>query len=112
MVHQHVFVILLYNMYTPRDITVARLHDMANVDILQKRMMLQLMTLIYEYSQQTLYERAPIRNTRRTDKFLFETNRVKFDIYSRSPYYIGSKTWNDLPKHVQESALKTYINML
>ena len=97
---------LCYNINNPRDITVARLHEMANVEILQKRMMLQLMTIMYENSLQAMYERAAIRNTRRTDKYTFETNRVNLTIYSQSPYYIGSKTWNDLPKNVQESSTK------
>ena len=93
---------LCYNIYNPRDITVSRLHENAKIDMLQKRMMLQLMSMMYECKILGMYEKIPIRNTRQVDKYVFDIDRVRLDIYARSPYYIGSKFWNDLPRHVQQ----------
>ena len=65
-----------YNIYNPRDITIARLHETAKVDTLQQRMMLQLMSMMYECKMLNLYERIPIRNTRQVDKYIFDIERV------------------------------------
>ena len=93
---------MCYNIYNPRDITIARLHEIAKIDMLQKRMILQLMSMMYECKIQRMYERIPIRNTRQVDKYVFDIDRVRLDVYARSPYYIGSKFWNDLHRHVQQ----------
>ena len=97
---------LCYNVYNPRDMNVARLHELASVDMLQKRRMLQLMNMMYENRVNMNYERAVTRNTRQTDKYTFETNIVNLELYSKSPYYIGSKIWNNLPRHVQDLSTK------
>ena len=64
------------------------------------------MSIMYENRLQTMNARVALRNTRQADKYIFETNRVNLEIYSRSPYYIGSKIWNDLPKNVQDMRKK------
>ena len=48
------------------------------------------------------YERAVTRNTRQTDKYTIGKNIVNLELYSRSPYYIGGKIWNNLSRHVQD----------
>ena len=97
---------MCYNVNNPTDISIARLHEMANVDMLYKRRMLQLMTMIYEKRLLSLNERPIVRHTRRADKYTFDIKRVNLEIYARSPYYIGGKLWNSLPKEVQEHRTK------
>ena len=62
---------LCYNIYNPRDISIARLHDLAHVDLLHKRRFVQLMNIMYENETLSLYERIVARNTRQADKYIF-----------------------------------------
>ena len=43
------------------------------------------------------------RVTRSIEKIIFKVPTKILPIYERSPYYIGSKLWNDLPKSIQEA---------
>ena len=52
------------------------------------------------------------RNTCNADKYIFDTNHVNLDIYAKSPYYVGAKYWNDLPKDTQSSRSKAAIKKL
>ena len=62
---------LCYNIPNRRDITVLRLHELANVDLLHKRRMLQLMSMMYDLKIQTMYEKNATRVTRQADKYIF-----------------------------------------
>ena len=93
---------MCFNIYDHKDITISRLHELGNVDLLYKRRMLQLMNMMYENKIRSMHERIGVRNTRQTDKYIFDINLVNLELYSRSPYYIGSKFWNGLPKPVQD----------
>ena len=35
-------------------------------------------------------------NTRQGDKSIFSTEIVHYDVYRRSPYYVGAALWNKL----------------
>ena len=59
------------------------LHVMSNVDTLYKRIMLQLLCLMYD--SKLMHERVRTQITRTTNKYLFELKRVNLDLYSRSP---------------------------
>ena len=97
---------ICYNVQNPTDVSTVRLHEMANVNMLHKRRMLQLMSIIYEKRLLSLNEKPIVRHTRRADKYTFDIKRVNLEIYGRSPYYIGGKLWNSLPKEVQEQRTK------
>ena len=75
---------------------------MAKVEMLDKRRMVQLMNIIYETRLQLLNERVVVRNTRQAEKYIFDINRVNLELYSRSPYHIGPRIWNNLPKNIQD----------
>ena len=93
---------MCYNIQNPKDMSITRLHDLAHVDLLHKRRLVQLMSIMYEKKSHLMHERVVVRNTRQADRYIFDINRVNLDLYSRSPYYVGSKFWNDLPRHVQD----------
>ena len=93
---------MCYNIQNPKDMSITRLHDLAHVDLLHKRRLVQLMSIMYEKKSHLMHERVVVRNTRQADRYIFDINRVNLDLYSRSPYYVGSKFWNDLPGHVQD----------
>ena len=60
------------------------------------------MCMMYENRLLSLNEKTVTRNTRLADKYIFDIKRVNLEIYSKSPYYIGGKLWNSLPKEVQD----------
>ena len=93
---------MCYNVQNPKDVRVSMLHEMANVDMLSKRRMLQLMSIFYDNRQQLLHERTVARNTRLADRYIFEIERANLELYSKSPYNIGGKLWNELPRHTQD----------
>ena len=57
-----------------------------------------------------------MRHTRATDKFIFKVESKIGTKYEHSPYYKGTKLWNDLPRDVQFAdnkwAFKTEITKL
>ena len=93
---------LCFNVYSPRDVSVAALHTRANLDLLSTRREMQLLGLMYDISDNQLYVLMPRANTRQADKIVFSTEIVKYDIYQRSPYYVGCNLWNTLPVIVQK----------
>ena len=97
---------MCYNIQNSRDITICRLHEMANIDMLYKRRLMQLLSIIYDLKLEYLTERPACHNTRLAKKRTFEIMRSNTGIYSKSPFCIGGKIWNDLPKHVQDSMTK------
>ena len=85
----------------PRDFSTVNLHDIAKVEPLQKRRMLQLLGIIYDTKNCSMYERIPNQVTR-TCKYSFEIKCANLDFYSKSPNHVGAKFWNDLPKRIQD----------
>ena len=94
---------MCYNIQNPKEITICRLHEMAGIDMLCKRRMVQLLCIIYDHNSEYLPERVVWHNTRLAHKKTFELMRVNTRVYSKSPFYIGAKLWNDLPKHMYKT---------
>ena len=97
---------LCFNVYNPRDISVADLHSRASIDQLHTRREIQLLGLMYDISNNPSYVLAPRANTRQADKIMFKTEIVKYDIYQRSPHYVGCNLWNKLPADLQNKMSK------
>ena len=57
---------------------------------------------MYNISSLLAYILPPRANTRQADKITFVTDRVNYDIYQKSPYYVGTVLWNKLPIAVQK----------
>ena len=62
--------------------------------------------MMYDLKQLSLYEHIGERITRQGEKYTFHTDIPAFGVYVRSPYYIGSKLWNNLPGHIQNATTK------
>ena len=54
---------MCFNIQNPRDIRIYQLHEIAKVDMLQKRCMLQLLTTLYDKIQNYRPDRAITHNT-------------------------------------------------
>ena len=94
---------MCYNIQNPRDITIRRLHEMANIDMLYRRRMIQLLGIIHDNRAQYLQDRIMPHNTRLATKSNFDIMRVNIELYSKSPFVIiAGKFWIDLPKQIQD----------
>ena len=90
------------NINNPRDMSVAMLHTTARVDELNVRREIHLSNLMYDLKSNGHFKKKGYRDTRSTEKYVFETEIVHSSIYSRSPYYRGAAIWNLLPEHIQK----------
>ena len=93
---------MCFNIQNPRDISIAQLHDRANVDMLQKRRMLQLLCIIYDIVSTSSQDRVIVHNTRLATKNNVNIVRANTQLYSKSPYTVGGQIWNNLPRVTQE----------
>ena len=62
----------------------------------------QLLWLMYIFSHDEKYLRAPTRETRSAQKVVFRIPAKILPIYEHSPYYQGSNLWNGLDKDTQK----------
>ena len=71
---------------------------------------------MYLLSKNTEYHRKSGRVTQSVDKINFKVPNKISHQYKHSPYYIGTKLWNELPGHVQKSdnifVFKKHVNNL
>ena len=95
------------NINHPRDIGTIELHTLAKIDRLHYRRDLNLLCIMYDLKQHHVYERIGVRPTRHGDKYVFQTEISSTGAYTRSPYYIGAKLWNDLPMNIQFARTKS-----
>ena len=74
---------MCYNIQNPRDIRVLRLHDMAKIDMLYKRRMLQLLSISYDDIPKLQQDRVVLHNTRLANKNNLEINLANKELYSK-----------------------------
>ena len=96
-------------------VPIPELHRKCKIIGLKQRMQKQLLWLMYIISQENSYLYVPVRQTRNAQKVIFKTPARILPIYERSPYYIGTKLWNELDVDTQKVdnvfAYKTKIAM-
>ena len=61
----------------------------------------QLLWLMYNMSLDHNNRKIGVRNLRSNIKYIFKTDNKIGTKYQRSPYYLGTLLWNELPKDVQ-----------
>ena len=92
---------LCHGIHNPRDISIAGLHLQSRLNTPQQRRELQLLGLMYDIKDHEPYFHVPLVQTQQAEMITFDTDIVQYDIYKRSPYYVGSKLWNNLPAETQ-----------
>ena len=93
---------MCYNIYNPRDISIAQLHTMANVYMLYKRRMLQLLCLfMISHQGQSKTELYYIILNWQT-KTILNLNLPMLNYIPNHLTVSGVKFWNDLPKEIQD----------
>ena len=76
---------MCYDIQNPRDISVAQLHEMANVDMLHKRRMKQLLCIIYDIVSKTPRHVVMHLATKRN----IDVNRANYPTIFQIPLYGG-----------------------
>ena len=61
----------------------------------------QLLWLMYLMSKDEEFLHIPARNTRNADKIMFKIPTRITPKFERSPFYIGSKLWEELSRDTQ-----------
>ena len=82
-------------------VSIPELHAKCKIISLEQRMRKQLLWLMYLLSRDKSFLKIANRVTRSADKICFKVPTKVSPVYERSPYYIGTKLWNEFSKEVQ-----------
>ena len=82
-------------------VSIPELHAKCKIIGLEQRMQKQLLWLMYLLSRDKSYLNVANRVTRSADKISVKVPTKVLPVYERSPYYIGTKLWNEFSKDVQ-----------
>ena len=97
----------------PRGVDIAALHTRNKVTKLEVTRRHQLLSLMHREAQDENQVVAPVRVLRGGDKLKLRTQRVKKDIYEKSPYHRGLAEWNALDAAVQHTKDKaSFMNSI
>ena len=88
---------LCFNINVPRDMPIIELHYLASLLPLCDRREIQLSNIMFDIRHDRRYVNCPLVQTRQADRVVFKTEIVHYEIYRRSPYYVGRNLWNNLP---------------
>ena len=102
---------LCFDINDPKTISVCELHKRAELLNLETRREIQLLGLLYDLRGDPRYVKAPTANTRLADKIVFSVERVNYEIYRRSPFYVGQKLWSNLDREIQKSGSKSQFKL-
>ena len=77
-------------------VRIKDLHSRCNIVSLEQRRRTQLLLLMYKKSKDLTMLKVFPRNTRLSRRPVFKTDRYEGTLYKRSPYFVGSKLWDNL----------------
>ena len=86
-----------FNIYNPTEIGTDILHRTARVNTLNLRREVQLLNIMFTLKLNNKYKKESSSVTRNVDRYVFKTDIVHKDIYSRSPFFCGVTLWNSIP---------------
>ena len=84
-------------------ISIEKLHGKCKLLSLEQRRRKQLLGLMFILSKDKDFLHIPGRLTRNANKVVFKVPTKISPTYERSPYYVGTLLWNELPLATQES---------
>ena len=81
-------------------VRISDLHSKFKIVSLEQQRRIQLLLLMYKKSKDiSMYKVFP-RDTRNSRRIVFRTDTYEGSLYKRSPYFVGSKLWDALPKDI------------
>ena len=78
------------------------LHERCKITTLEQRRRIQLLLLMFKKSKDFTMHKVFPRNTRNSMRIVFKTDNYEGSLYKRSPYFVGSKLWDLLPREIIE----------
>ena len=84
-------------------VSIKKLHEKCKIISLEQRMRKQLLWLMYILSRDQVFLQVPNRVTRNALKITFKVPSKITPVYEKSPFYIGTKLWNELSVETQDS---------
>ena len=85
-------------------VSIYELHAKCKIISLEQRMRKQLLWLMYILSRDNEFLKVANRVTRNAVKIMFKVPAKISPLYEKSPYYLGTKLWNELPRSTQDAA--------
>ena len=82
-------------------VSIEKLHGKCKILSLEQRMQKQLLWLMYLLSKDSNLIKTLTRETRSTSKITFKVPTRITPKYEKSPFYIGTKLWNELAREIQ-----------
>ena len=83
-------------------VSIPELHKKCKIISLKQRMQKQLLWLMYVSSRDVCFLKVPARVTRNADKVVFKVPARIIPVYESSPFYLGTKLWNNLSEETQK----------
>ena len=83
-------------------VRIEHLHEKCEIVSLEQRRRHQLLMLMYKKSTDFPMHKVLPRNTRESNRIVFKTDNYEGSLYKHSPYFVGSKLWDKLPRDVIE----------
>ena len=77
---------MCFDIRNPRDMSVKLLHENSNIDYLRTRRNIQLAKVMFNLASENKFRKDGNQNTRAMDTYLFDTDIVRLEINSNSPY--------------------------
>ena len=84
-------------------VSIALLHKECNIISIEQRNQRQLLWLMYLLSKGEMYRKTVPRNTRSASKVNFKVPTKITRVYEHSPYYKGTKLWDNLHEAIQKA---------
>ena len=81
-------------------VKIEDLHARCNIISLEQRCRIQLLLLMFKKSKDVCLHKVFNRNTRASNCIVFKTDQYEGTLYKRSPYFVGAKLWDELPRDV------------
>ena len=99
------------NIEDPLDMNIIEMHNMLNLDFVDKRRNIQLLTLVRSH---VLENKFPMvnheRETRHNDGLKIKLPIPKNQQVKNTPYYTGASFWNNLPLDVRELDYSKFLS--
>ena len=95
-----------------RILSVAEMHERANVEYLEQRREAHLIALMYNRTKEDQYRDDTVRNTRAAEAVLLKVPKAKTNKLTKAPIISGSTLWNGLPVRIRQAKSKLELKNL
>ena len=79
-------------------VKISEMHAKCKIISLEQRHRIQLLLLMYKKSKDQSCHKVFPRNTRESVRIVFKTDQYEGTLYKRSPYFVGTRLWNEMSK--------------